>query len=109
MVTAMKNSDAGGFNSTDALLAMKHFTGLIVLTGLKLNAADADGNGMVNSMDALMISKRAVSLLSSFPTGDWKFQKVPVNYTGSSSIIVDLKGICTGDVNGSYFPPGCGN
>jgi len=48
----------GGINSTDALMALKHAVHLSQLTGLYFKAGDVDSNNIINSVDALMISKR---------------------------------------------------
>jgi len=37
--------------------------------------------------------------------GDWIFQHPGFNYTGTTNVIIPVKGLCYGDVNGSYIPP----
>jgi hypothetical protein len=51
----------------------------------------------------LQVAKRFTGLINSFPGGDWVFLPVTVNYNGSR-LIQPLKGLCNGDVNGSYNP-----
>ena len=92
----------GGVNSLDALLILKHFVGINILTGIKLKAADLDGNTHVNSVDALFAAKRFAGSINSFPSGDWVFEHPQINITGNNSI--HIKGLCTGDVNGSFLP-----
>ncbi len=94
---------SGGVNATDALLILKHFVHLENLTGLKKDAADVDTSGSVNSIDALMVQKRFVGMISSFPAGEWLFTTDTLQISGNS-LSVNLKGICTGDVNASYNP-----
>ncbi|MCX6270035.1 MAG: dockerin type I domain-containing protein, partial [Bacteroidetes bacterium] len=96
------NSQSGGINSTDALAVLKHFVHLQFLHGIYLAAADADGNNFVNSLDALYIQKRFIGMVSHFPAGDWMFEHSHFQVTGD--MILSIKGICTGDVNGSYIP-----
>ncbi|MHC1706863.1 MAG: PKD domain-containing protein [Bacteroidales bacterium] len=94
----------GGFNSTDALFAMKHFVHISTLTGLRFQAGDVDNNNFINSLDALMISKRFVNEISGFPAGDWYFEEPSVSLSGAASHTRNLKCICIGDCNGSFLP-----
>lgn len=97
------NKTWGGGNSTDALLAQRHFVGLSPLTGLRLIAADVNNNGAVNSADALFIRKRFAGTISSYPAKDWYFStEIIMNESGDN--IINMFGICAGDVNGSYIP-----
>lgn len=93
----------GGVNSTDALQVRRHIASVSVLTGLKLTAADVNASGSVNSTDALFIRRRIASTITSFAAGDWAFESIPVTIS-SSNITQSIKGICIGDVNGSYVP-----
>ncbi|MCX6270999.1 MAG: metallophosphoesterase [Bacteroidetes bacterium] len=93
----------GGVNSIDALLVLRHFVGLTHLEGVHKLAADPDGNSYINAADALYVSKRFTGLISSFPAGDWMFESPPVTLSGTN-IFLTIKGLCTGDVNGSYTP-----
>jgi hypothetical protein len=96
----------GGGNAVDALLIMKHFVGAAPLTGLNLAAADVDISGYVNSSDGLKIMRRFVGAITSFTAGDWVFETKPVTVTwATDKLLMDLSGLCTGDVNGSYVPP----
>jgi len=51
-----------------------------------------------------MIAKRYVSIISSFPAGDWVFEHPEVNLPFSGSITRNFKGLCLGDVDGSFSP-----
>jgi uncharacterized protein (TIGR02145 family) len=102
---AATSKPCGGVNSSDALVALKHFAQMITLTGLPFKAADVNGNSYINSVDALLIAKRFVNLITAFPVGDWSFEEPEVTISGASNQTVDIKGLCTGDPNGSYIPP----
>jgi len=94
----------GGYNSTDALAILKHFVSMSLLTGLNRKAADADNSSQINSIDALLVQKRFVSLITSFPAGDWMFD-LPLTVTlGAQNSVLTVKAICTGDVNASWTP-----
>ena len=99
----------GGVNNVDGLQILKHFTGYITLTGLPYLAADVNGNSYVNSSDALVVAKRFVSYISSFSIPDWIFEEPSVTISGTTPQVVNFKGICAGDANGSFVPPACGN
>ncbi len=93
----------GGCNATDALLILTYFTGTSTLSGLRLKAGDSDNSGYVNSVDALLVAKRFVGIQNYFPAGDWVFEK-PLIAVSGSNITINLKGLCVGEVDGSYIP-----
>ncbi len=101
-LTATTDHPWGGVNATDALLILKHFTGMSVLSGLPLQAADVNADQYVNSVDALMVMKRFTGMISAFAAGDWLFEPKAVNVNSLNSAIIKLRGICLGDVNASY-------
>ncbi len=93
----------GGINSTDALQILRHFVRLSNLEGLYAVAADVDSNLYVNSLDALFVQKFFTGQVLSFPAGPWISEAT--NFGVNNEVItVTVKVICTGDVNGSYFP-----
>ena len=95
----------GSGGATDALLILRHFVGLPpLLTGLKLAAADVDASGYAGVADGLMIERRFVGLATSFPSGNWIFED-PAIQVINANITQNIKGLCYGDVNGSYIPP----
>ncbi len=94
----------GGGNSSDALMILKHFVGLSPLSGLNLDAADADNNGYINSVDAFYVQKRFVGIINSFPAGDWVFEPNVANLGPLDNITLNINGLCVGDVNASYIP-----
>jgi len=103
MLGATTTKPWGGVNANDALLALKHFVNITPLSGMKLKAADVDNSNFVNAVDALSISKRYVSLVTSFPAGDWYIPSVTVHINGGN-VTQNLSAICYGDTDGSYTP-----
>ncbi|MCX6270188.1 MAG: hypothetical protein NTU44_03040 [Bacteroidetes bacterium] len=97
----------GGGNSIDALLIMKHFTGITPLIGVYLTGADVNATNSINSVDALLDMKRFVGLMNSFIVGDWVFENDTILVYGAGYFQHDFFGICFGDVNGSYNPLPC--
>ncbi len=94
----------GGINSTDALVTLRHFVQIVNLTGLNLEAADVNDNQVINSIDAFYIQKYFVGLVYSFPAGNWIFEHPVVSLGNSGTVEMNIHGISTGDVNGSFNP-----
>ncbi len=94
----------GGGNSIDALLIMRHFVGLSLLTGVRQKAADTDGTGFINAVDALVVMRRFVGLLSGFVPGDWQFLTPSFQIIANLNKNIPVKGLCTGDVDASFTP-----
>lgn len=103
-LTVTSNLTWGGGAATDALSILRHFTGMQLLTDLHFLAADINGDHAVNAIDALMIEKRFVGMITTFPVGDWIFDPVTFTYPQTDPIIININGLCYGDVNGSYIP-----
>lgn len=95
-----------GVSATDALIVELHTAGVLTppLSGLRLAAGNVNASGAVNATDALFIKKRIVGDITSFPAGDWVFGNGIIHAFTSPVSIYDFKGLCTGDVNGSYNP-----
>ncbi|MHC1706022.1 MAG: choice-of-anchor J domain-containing protein [Bacteroidales bacterium] len=100
----MINVEWGGGNSVDALKILKHFTGVNVLSGLNAIAGNPDGNNLVNATDALWVSRRFVQLVVSAAVGDLVTEKPVISVSGLAPFIVNIRALCTGDVDGSYIP-----
>lgn len=94
----------GGGNPTDALLINKFFVKTYTFKdNLMKTAADVTLDKNVNATDALIISKRFTQMITSFKGGDWLFEDNSVVVSGADQF-KSFKVICSGDVNGSYFP-----
>ncbi|MHC1708243.1 MAG: T9SS type A sorting domain-containing protein [Bacteroidales bacterium] len=95
----------GGGNALDGLLMLRHFVGTELLTGLKLQAGDVTGQGVINAHDALNTMRRFVVLLDDFsPVGDWVFEQPTLTIDGYTPQNIDFQGLCMGDVNGDNIP-----
>ncbi len=104
-LTAKSTKPWGGANSTDALIILKHYVQMSLLTGLYLKAANVDGSAIVNTIDALMTARRYIGYITSFPVGDWAFENPSLTMVTPGTYTVNLLALCYGDVNGSYDPP----
>ena len=93
----------GGVNASDALAMNRHFSGSVPLVGLRLGAADVNGNGAVNASDALTTNRRFSGGLTSFSVGNWITERPSVLVIGANAT-QDLKMLSYADVNGSYAP-----
>jgi hypothetical protein len=97
------NKPWGGVNASDALLVNRYSVGAVTLAGLRLKAADANGNNAVNAADALLVNRRVAGLISTFTAGNWTYS-VSTGNVNNDTVTVNSKAICVGDVNGSYTP-----
>ena len=89
------------WNSTDALLAMRHYTQQQLLEGAQLRAADVNLSNTVNGTDALLIQRRFLG--NPLPAGDVQITGEGFNHTGDD-LACNLNVLLFGDVNGSYNP-----
>jgi uncharacterized protein (TIGR02145 family) len=103
-LSASCNKKWGGCNSSDAVGIMKHFVRMSMLAGIHKKAATVDVIPLINTNDAILTSRRFTHTIDSFPAGDWVFEQKTVT-VNNSSLKENLKGICYGDVNGSFSPP----
>jgi hypothetical protein len=84
--------------------------GLITLTPLRKKAADVNVSNSVSAIDALLINRRFVGLITSFTAGDWVYGQTGGILTNDTVILQNsdaLKGLLalkTGDINGSFTP-----
>ncbi|MHC1705933.1 MAG: kelch repeat-containing protein [Bacteroidales bacterium] len=103
-IRVSSNNTWGGGNAVDALQIMRHFVGSTTLTGLRLSAADVDNSASINAVDALAVMRRFVGMISTFNAGNWVFEIPAINVNAGDTITVNIKGICYGDVDGSFNP-----
>jgi subtilisin family serine protease len=101
LLNCSSSQNWGGVNSTDALLIRKYLSGVSSFDSLQFRSADVNNSGSVNSTDALLIRKRVAGLESLFAAGDWVFEKPLVSDVTPYPVVI--RGLCTGDVNGSYI------
>ena len=96
----------------DAICVLKSIVGLLVLSPYQRLAANFDGQGDVDLGDAIGILKHVVGLSTAMPV--WKLVRDPGDATASASDPlqltagqdqdVQLIGVLTGDVDGSWVP-----
>lgn len=92
-------------NATDALITARSFTGLVTINSLRILAADVDNSGGVNATDALVILRKFANLISGFTKPNWTFETKQITITNVNLSAENLKGIITGDVDGSANGP----
>lgn len=90
--------------ANDALLVLKQCTKTQNLSANQRIAADVDGNGRVNEMDASNILKYAVGLEETFKAGAWAFvpEQKTVVFGENGDAAVEFTAILIGDVDGSF-------
>ena len=104
-LSATSNSAFGGNNATDALIVQRRAIGSYTLSPLRNLAADVNISSTITALDALYIKLRTVGTITSYPGGNWKFETPALTLTGNMTVS-SLKGLCMGDVNGSFVPTG---
>ena len=104
IVSLSKNDEFSQVNSTDALLAIRYFAGLVQFDSLQVLSGDVNNDAIVNSTDALQIIRRFVGNINSFTKPDWIFSPQTININLTQNVNLVIKGIITGDVNRSYTP-----
>jgi hypothetical protein len=78
-----------------------------LLSGIGFGAADVDGNGVVNSADALLLLQRSIGIPSAVfnqfnpSRGNWISESPSVTVQGSH-VVRDLEALSLGDVNGDF-------
>ncbi len=95
----LESPSIAGINATDALLVMLHYTQSQLLEGAQLRAADVNLSNTVNGTDALLIQRRGVGLIDTFPAGDVQFTAEGFGYSGEN-LISDLNVLWFGDIDG---------
>ncbi len=94
----------GGGNSLDALLIARYSVGLISFNSMQMKAADVNASGSINAGDSYLVMRRFAGMVTTFPAGDWCYSTHDTVIVNTSDIIVQVKALCIGDVNGSYSP-----
>ncbi|MEH7076666.1 S8 family serine peptidase [Neobacillus drentensis] len=102
-----KSDDINGISSYDASMILQYAVGLIQLDDYQKIAADVDGNGMINALDAAYVLEKSVDLIDlPFPGAGkvWTFTGGDRKYDNLSSDVSyqDFTAILLGDVNGDW-------
>jgi hypothetical protein len=105
-------------NNTDYLLVSKHIAGTQLLPVnppvVRTAASVKLPHPLINTNDANAIRQAAKFPLSGytyFDTTKWVFSGIDAAHAlnnitvGCSDVTVDIRGLCSGDVNGTYVPP----
>jgi len=104
---ATVNRSAGGITSADAQLINNYLANPNLIDGIAIQAADVDGNGVVNSADALLVIQRSINVPSAVfnqfspNRGNWITEQPLVSLQGAN-IVRDLEALSLGDVNADF-------
>ena len=94
----------GGITTGDGIIAARIAAGLGgPYSSLQLLAADVNASGTVTTTDGILVKRRAAGLPSNWAAPDYIFEEPAVNVSGADET-VNYKGVCSGDVNGSFVP-----
>ena len=102
-VEAKKNEYSDAIDPHDAALILRNRVGLEELSALQRIAADVNGDGNVDEVDASLILKKTVKLIDTFDAGSWAFNPAHIK-TNLRSVqsAVSFTAILIGDVDGSW-------
>lgn len=102
-VKAEKNEYSDAIDPHDAALILRNRVGLEELSALQRIAADVNGDGNVDEVDASLILKKTVKLIDTFDAGSWAFNPAYIS-TNLRSVqsAVSFTAILIGDVDGSW-------
>jgi hypothetical protein len=105
----------GGLQALDAIQVQRFVAGAVTFTSLQRRAGDVNMSSSVQNLDATFIRRRVGSIaVPQWTAPNWIFdgpfgtppalQGLPVTVSGSN-VSVELRTLCSGDVNNSYTPP----
>ena len=100
---AQIQATAGGITTQDAFLINSYLTNPNLLSGLALQAADANGDGLVNSADALLVMQRSINSPSAVLATQWVSESPVVNLQ-QSDVQQNIFALSRGDANRSFVP-----
>ena len=100
-VEASTEKPWGGVSAADVLLFKKHIGNIAPLSGIFLACGDVNASGSLSASDVLLIKKRIITIVTSFPVGDWLFENQAVTVSGND-VSRNFNGIIYGDANASY-------
>jgi hypothetical protein len=100
-VRANVTMSAGGITTADAFLINNYLSNPSALSGLAVQAADANGDGIVNSADALLVLQRSINLPNAIFSTPWVSENAPVTVTNSNPVR-DIAVLSRGDVNRDF-------
>jgi hypothetical protein len=105
-ITLSKTGDVNGIESLDASNVARYVAGLDIPTANQRIAADADGDGILTSLDAALIARRVAGLPGFGIVGTWKFVPVSRTYTalGADQTGQNFTAILVGDTSGNWLP-----
>lgn len=103
-VMASKDEDWVWVTAGDAQIIAQHAAHIPpgIPIGLKRNAADVNGDRNIFASDAQLVLQKAAHMPVSFAIPDWLFLFPTVTLDFYNLSNINIKGICAGDVNGSY-------
>ena len=102
-----KTDEFGGVNASDGLAVLRYSVSLDQLSAIQLLAADVNNDGKVNATDALIILKRFVGSITSYPNNkaDWSFLGTTSDTIAvtAGAVTHNVNALVSGDVNASYY------
>jgi len=99
------NKAWGGANVIDVTLIRQYLAFMLEFSDLQKSASDVNMSGSTNVIDVNLMRQRLAWLdVPQWTIPNYVFEKPTVNVNGQDVSII-IRGLCAGDVNGSYIPP----
>jgi hypothetical protein len=102
------SSGMAGINTVDVIAVQRHFLGLVLLSGCRLNAADVNGDVTVNTVDVIAVQRFFLGFTGGIANvGKYQFSPASRNYPGLSGdqINQDYNTLILGDVVAPFVAP----
>ena len=100
------NKAWGGLSMSDVIRARQALVSAVTLTTAQGKAADVNLSGALQLQDIVAMRQRIANLNpAAWIAPNYVFEPVTLTITtGSGATTQNIKGLCAGDVNGSYTP-----
>jgi hypothetical protein len=97
----------GGMTGSDVIRIRQHLVFVLTMTDLQILASDVNESSTITGQDVIYIRQKLVFIdPPQWTVGDWVFEPAQVNIAPGAGVTTkDIKGLCSGDANGSYVPP----
>lgn len=113
-LTGATTKAGGGVQSADALLVQRYLLNALTLTNLQKRSSDVNLSNSITVADPLAIKRKVLVPSFNWAAPAYVFDGpfgtppvlggIPVTVSGAN-VSVELRTLCSGDVNGSFTPP----
>jgi hypothetical protein len=97
----------GGVSLADVIRIRQHLAFILTMTPLQVITSDVNESSSVALNDAILIRQKLAFIPTpNWTVPDWVFETATVTIAPGGGVTTkNIKGLCSGDANGSYVPP----